>query len=195
MKSARVVLLAMSCAALGFGQAEEKDPGGKGDIKVHGHWLLQVRNPDGSVASRHEFENSLVTSNNLFAAGPFGLAQLLTGQAYASQWIVALTNSITACCAVFSIQQTPCPGTPSCSPLTVTQTANLAGLVLQGTSAPAAAAATISTVATYFFACPLSQSPSQCFASEPLVIFTAANANLSLQTGQAVTVTVTFSFS
>lgn len=28
-------------------------------IKVHGRWTIVVRNPDGSVASRHEFENSL----------------------------------------------------------------------------------------------------------------------------------------
>jgi hypothetical protein len=28
-------------------------------IKVHGHWSVTVRNPDGSLSSHHEFENSL----------------------------------------------------------------------------------------------------------------------------------------
>src|SRR5262245_36710795 len=30
-----------------------------GSIKVHGHWAVVIRNPDGSVTSRHEFNNSL----------------------------------------------------------------------------------------------------------------------------------------
>lgn len=29
-------------------------------IKVHGHWVLEIRNPDGSFASRHEFNNALI---------------------------------------------------------------------------------------------------------------------------------------
>jgi len=28
-------------------------------IKVHGHWTIEVRNPDGTLADRREFENSL----------------------------------------------------------------------------------------------------------------------------------------
>src|SRR5262245_3834484 len=28
-------------------------------IKVHGHWTIVIRNKDGSVDSRHEFNNSL----------------------------------------------------------------------------------------------------------------------------------------
>jgi len=29
-------------------------------IKVHGHWVIDVRNPDGTLASHAEFENSLM---------------------------------------------------------------------------------------------------------------------------------------
>jgi hypothetical protein len=29
-------------------------------IKVHGHWIVEVKNADGTLASRHEFENALV---------------------------------------------------------------------------------------------------------------------------------------
>src|SRR5271168_3514589 len=28
-------------------------------ITVHGHWTIDVKNPDGTVASHHEFENSI----------------------------------------------------------------------------------------------------------------------------------------
>jgi hypothetical protein len=28
-------------------------------LKVHGHWTIDVRNPDGTLASHHEFENAL----------------------------------------------------------------------------------------------------------------------------------------
>jgi hypothetical protein len=28
------------------------------DIKVHGHWTTEVRNPDGKIATHREFENS-----------------------------------------------------------------------------------------------------------------------------------------
>src|SRR5262245_35623432 len=29
-------------------------------IKVHGHWTIDVRNPDGSLASHNEFENAFM---------------------------------------------------------------------------------------------------------------------------------------
>lgn len=38
----------------------EKSSGGPYEgIKVHGHWTITIRNEDGSVASHHEFNNSL----------------------------------------------------------------------------------------------------------------------------------------
>jgi hypothetical protein len=43
-------------------------------IKVHGHWVIEVRNPDGSIASRREFENALTPE------GTKQLAVLLTRQ-------------------------------------------------------------------------------------------------------------------
>lgn len=36
-------------------------PGGNDEgIEVHGHWTIEVRNPDGSLDERYEFENALV---------------------------------------------------------------------------------------------------------------------------------------
>ena len=46
-------------------------------IKVHGHWTIEVRNPDGTVASHREFENSLNTTDQF--NGPMLLGNLLMG--------------------------------------------------------------------------------------------------------------------
>jgi hypothetical protein len=55
--------------------AKPAKAGGEG-IKIHGHWKIVVKNPDGTVASTTEFENALVTPGN----GDVVLAQLLAGQ-------------------------------------------------------------------------------------------------------------------
>ncbi len=63
-------------------QEEESAPGaGKqsGDgIKVHGHWVLAVKNPDGKLVERREFDNSLVTAGN-FLSGDQLLVAILSG--------------------------------------------------------------------------------------------------------------------
>jgi hypothetical protein len=75
-------------------------PGAKGShegITVHGHWIIEVKNPDGKVANRVEFENSLCTTQALTAGGGtlflVGgdqlLTQLLSGQYY-QMWTVQL---------------------------------------------------------------------------------------------------------
>jgi hypothetical protein len=57
-------MAAVMCAgvlALGFGAAtlRAQAPGGPHEgITVHGDWTIVVRNEDGSVASRHVFQNS-----------------------------------------------------------------------------------------------------------------------------------------
>ena len=33
-----------------------------GDIKIHGHWVIDVRNPDGTPAARREFDNAVTTA-------------------------------------------------------------------------------------------------------------------------------------
>lgn len=46
-------------------KATGKDGGAQEGIKVHGHWTIVVRNPDGSLASRREFENALQDTRGL----------------------------------------------------------------------------------------------------------------------------------
>ena len=53
-------------------------------IKIHGHWKIVVRNPDGTVATRRDFENSLSYS------GAFIMQTLLGGNASPGAWAIGL---------------------------------------------------------------------------------------------------------
>ena len=60
--------------------AKPAKPGSEG-IKIHGHWVIDVRNPDGTLAAHRDFHNSLVTLTGA-SYGPTGdqiLAALLSG--------------------------------------------------------------------------------------------------------------------
>lgn len=54
-------------------------PGSEG-IKVHGHWVVDLKNADGKVIDHRDFENSLVT-NGFGVSGDQVLAALLSGNA------------------------------------------------------------------------------------------------------------------
>ncbi len=57
-------------------------------IKVHGHWVLEVKNPDGKVVSHTEFENSLVSGGS----GDNLLTQILAGNVTLGAWAIFLSN-------------------------------------------------------------------------------------------------------
>ena len=64
-------------------------------IKVHGHWVLQVKNTDGTLGERREFDNSLVTStatSNLSGDQLLGL--LLSGNGAPGDPAIALVPSV-----------------------------------------------------------------------------------------------------
>jgi hypothetical protein len=69
-----------SPTAKAFEEKEEAAPNSPNQqgIKVHGHWVLQVKNADGTLGERREFENSLVApSSNTNAEGFISGNQLL----------------------------------------------------------------------------------------------------------------------
>jgi hypothetical protein len=70
---------AVSAVAEEDEKAHSAKPGGEG-IKVHGHWVLEVKNPDGKLVERREFNNSLV-SGGASISGDQILAALLSGNA------------------------------------------------------------------------------------------------------------------
>lgn len=68
-KSGAVVPLGISRPASGL----------KSGVKVHGYWKIDVKNPDGKLASHTEFENSLTTNDPNGLSGDDALALLLSG--------------------------------------------------------------------------------------------------------------------
>lgn len=56
-------------------------------IQVHGDWVIEVRNPDGSLASRTEFKNALRVEGRQLLAG------MLTRQSVMGHWFVEATAS------------------------------------------------------------------------------------------------------
>ena len=76
-------------------------------VAVHGHWTVTISNPDGSLASRHEFENSLKAGagtliGRVFAPEP---AETDLGSSRIYGWAVAMADTATS--------QTPCSASTS----------------------------------------------------------------------------------
>lgn len=68
-------------------------------IKVHGHWIIEVRNPDGSVEAHVEFENGICPSQTgptlagqtvTWPGGAFWFSQVATGQIVPGAWVIQL---------------------------------------------------------------------------------------------------------
>jgi len=83
-------------------ESEERPAKSGGDaIHVHGHWIIEVRNPDGKVTARREFENSLTPAGQGFleeilagwlTAG--GMSVLLNGASLTSASLTTTVNSL-----------------------------------------------------------------------------------------------------
>lgn len=159
---------------------ERKAGGNHEGIQVHGHWVIEVKNPDGTVTTRREFENSLASDG-----GATLLAGLLTGTVTPGSWWVYLAannggdlpivfsepNSAAAseCQSNVQIEE---PTFQVCfDTLSVTgsqlgsgglsgSTMTLTGSATLSTNAPAE---TIAWVETVSVVCSPSNSPSACF--------------------------------
>ncbi|MGC1969166.1 MAG: hypothetical protein WA673_22085, partial [Candidatus Acidiferrales bacterium] len=53
-------------------------------VQIHGHWKIVVRNPDGTVATRRDFENS-ITFN-----GAYLLQNILGGNMTPGAWAIGM---------------------------------------------------------------------------------------------------------
>jgi len=56
-------------------------------IKLHGHWTINVKNPDGTQVQHHEFENQLQYDGTQF------LTALLSGYGVAGDYAIYFTNA------------------------------------------------------------------------------------------------------
>jgi hypothetical protein len=82
-------------------EATKPAPHGSDGIKVHGHWVIDIKNPDGTLAKHLDFQNSLTTAP---ATGTYGGS---TGD----QLLVALLSGVAVSSAPgIGVIQAPAPG-------------------------------------------------------------------------------------
>ena len=76
-------------------EPSDRARGGPGEgIKVHGHWTIEVKNPDGTLHARHEIENALITTHG----GGRALLAGLLGNVYTDpKWSMFLWGSPAPC--------------------------------------------------------------------------------------------------
>jgi hypothetical protein len=82
-----------TAAAEEEGPAKPATPGGEG-IKIHGHWIIDLRNPDGKLVEHRDFYNSLVTGGATLSGDQI-IAALLTGDATPGGLAVAFISGPT----------------------------------------------------------------------------------------------------
>ena len=191
-------------ATTALGAQVSKGPGGPEEgIKVRGQWAIDVKNPDGSLAKHYEFENALVSD------GQIRLSNFLGRTRTPGRWAIIVFDGL---CTPDSGASTVCllteagstyGGTPYTEPnnwpnLVLAQaTPGAPGLTLRG-SFTAAAAGTVSSVATTLGACAQTSTPQNCIEFDPggAAMFSARAlpAPVAVQAGQVVQISVTFSF-
>jgi hypothetical protein len=194
--------------------AKPSKPGEQG-IKVHGHWKIVIKNPDGTVDSTTEFENSLVTPGQ----GDVILTQLLLSYAVPSFWLIFVAGNLCGTMSSLSgCQIAPSTDTGGCSapgcyanlitnyiPPTYAGSGSGAGFQLSG-SFPATTTGSLVSVGTGMTLCsggvdPVALTPSQCstftgVSAAAFYNFTGTTTPATVTSvGQIVQITVTISFS
>jgi hypothetical protein len=171
-------------------------------VMVHGQWTIELRNPDGTLSERREFQNALVGS------GAEILAQVLARADRAGRWAVALSGvgpcsiagGVAAECFVAEapIPRDPGPLLPDPFYLFYTLTAsvptsgsNIGRLVLVGhaTATSSDSGLLINKVATWLNTCALPAGP--CSGTQ---FSEKSIPPLAVVKGQIIQVTVVFSF-
>ena len=190
-------------------------------LKMHGHWIIDIKNPDGTLAGHHDFQNSLSAS----AQGI--LIAILTGQMTPGNFMIAMgaQTGNAPCVAVFQFcgiaqNLATSPATNYCSAYycsgNLTVTSNYGTLfsgpysIVFAGSITANQAGTIGTVYTIYNACanvpvgtnptsPLNITPAGCVTNTlnnwvgPLSA--AAITPVAVANGQIIQVSVTITFS
>jgi hypothetical protein len=73
MRIARTVAVAMTLVfAASGGPLRAGERAADEGVKVHGHWMIEVRNADGSLSGRYEIENALAPAGRRVLAGILG---------------------------------------------------------------------------------------------------------------------------
>jgi len=191
-------------------------------LKVHGHWVIDIKNPDGTLAHHHEFENQLQAGGAAYLIGLIsGYAVPSDGEIYVSSTGTApckLSGSaVQGCAIVRSLTSSPAATTCanySCFATLTYQTSQNYNLLASNYmvwsgSAVASQAGTIDSVQTYTGTCPTGPigtpgsltaiSPATCTATAGqygINAFTGTTITaIPVANGQIIQVSVTISFS
>jgi hypothetical protein len=186
-------------AAAGTARAQAPE-GSREGVKVHGDWTIVVRDPDGRVASRHEFRNQFFGANGL-------LPRVLKHEATVGEWSISMQGG--ACLndsgapANCIMTQTPQGGfgTANVFPnltLSIPTSGPSAGQFVLTGSARAARAATLLDVTTFVVECASTVAPTSCTSAFNANNFTHRridSLNITVAPNQTIDVIVTISFS
>lgn len=193
MRTSRSFAVAIAVVFVAFGwpagaQSERtgKRPNADG-IEVHGDWTIEIKNPDGSLAGRHQFKNALVSS------GAQTLAGLLHGTAARGRWFLLLGGATSPCqqnggCFLVEVGAVGAPA-PNDGPLSVAPVGS--DQVRLNGSLTAVRDGQITYVAS---ALGVESTPGN-FPSYPTFSQRSLPSPIQVVAGQSVAITVVFSFS
>jgi hypothetical protein len=167
-------------------------------IVVHGHWTIEVRNPDSTLVERREFDNALN------APGGQALASILGRKASVGGWAIELISSAFAGRTVTGtgamIVESGYPGTAYTTFSTLRVTAPEISDATSGTPLQLSGTATAETdgsitqVKTMINMNPATEAPSSRYAYSAPFTSTVLDTPVRLTARQTVTVTVTITF-
>jgi hypothetical protein len=191
------MLLAFVLPASDAGSARAQ----QGGIKVHGHWVIDVRNPDGTLVTHREFDNALSPE------GPSVLTLVVGGASTPGRFFVLLGDANDGPCTSPAGSRACHIGPPNWSTWindsnhfgTLTQSVEGGTVVLTGT-ATAAQAGSVAQVGTLLVLCEGITPPSDCVGGPGSHIYrTVTSATLptpvAIAARQIIQVKVTLSFS
>jgi hypothetical protein len=179
--------------ALAIALAPSGASGGSDEsVAVSGHWLIEVRDPDGTLVTRREFHNALTGASRLaehvrgvFTPGPM---RVVLACAFAT-----CVNPCPNRCSVTEARAVGAASTSLFKNLTVTTLPTgfeLRGFVVASTDGA------ITTVQTFVGLCPPNVAPANCVVSQEATSLTGTNLSspVPVASGQQVLVTVAVSF-
>jgi hypothetical protein len=186
-------------AGEGGAPAASQSDGVDEGIQVHGDWVIEVRNADGSLAVRREFENALQS------VGSHYLTRLLDRSASMGAWAIGVYGNPGPCgalnpsdyCVIRETAGGALTGIPGThfTPLSISNSQNPNEFILQG-NFDAPDDGQIETVQTFgCISLPPNLDPGQCNNAAGAFTSTTLNAPVNVLAGQQVLVTVRISFS
>ena len=192
-------------AKAAFNQPASNDGSSEG-IKVHGHWTIEVREPDGRLVNRREFDNALTDG------GRRSLSQILNRLATIGSWQVLLFNTTSsnqpcvnssnemAACSIVEASDSHSPASNYFKNLVITnpsQGVNAGNLVLTGT-ATASRTGAVDEVQTLLHFCSITETTANCPGGTTIGFTRFSRTNLdsaiSVQEGQLIVVEVIIEF-